>query len=133
MANRDFKFTQAIEREVKFLAFKISDIPGAGAGGACDATPSLGIASVVADPGVDPEIVVTLEDKYNGLLSCVVTTADGAACNSCSFKSESVATNGVFTLKLGSYEFLSTGVGVNPTAFDVIQVLVTLKNTSVAR
>ena len=63
MANRDFKFTQAIEREVKFLAFKISDIPGAGAGGACDATQSLGIASVVADSGADPEFVVPLAMK----------------------------------------------------------------------
>tara|TARA_R110000824_G_scaffold161124_1_gene336263 strand:+ start:8174 stop:8575 length:402 start_codon:yes stop_codon:yes gene_type:complete len=133
MANRDFKFTQAIEREVKFLAFKISGIPLAGAGGACTATPSLGIKSVIAVAGADPLITVTLEDKYNGLLSCVATTGEGAACNSVSFNAESVATNGVFTLKLGSYEFLSTGVGVDPTANDVIQVLVTLKNTSVAR
>tara|TARA_R110002110_G_scaffold25389_2_gene94263 strand:- start:10394 stop:10837 length:444 start_codon:yes stop_codon:yes gene_type:complete len=147
MANRDFKFTQAIEREVKFLAFQISglDIIPAGAGAEevfVTATPSLGIKSVrvhaTAPGGVttidaDPLITVTLEDKYNGLLSCVATTGAGAACQFVSFSGEMVAVDGSFSLKLGSYEFLDTGTGVVPTASDIVQVLVTLKNTSVAR
>ena len=129
MANRDFKFTQAIEREVKFLAFQISGIPTGGAGGACIATPSLGITSVVAAAGTDPEIVVTLDDRYNALLSCVGTTGDGAACDFVTFKNQTVATDGVFTLKLGS-----TGVAANPiTLADIVQVFVALKNTSVER
>ena len=133
MANRDFKFTQAIEREVKFLAFEISDIPLLGAGGACTVTPSLGIASVVANAGGDPVITVTLEDKYNALLSATANTSVGANCQFVNFLEETVAVDGVFYFKLSSFSELDGGAAVVPIDADKLQVFVALKNTSVAR
>ena len=117
MANRDFKDVQALEREVKILAFRLTAING----GTPVATPNTGIASVAQSTG---DITITLEDKYSSLLSCQLTLG---------------ATDGVAGATLAQYE--SDTVGTSKTilvdtsgtlaAEDTIDVVLFLKNSSV--
>ena len=64
MANRDFKDVQALEREVKILAFTVSVLNGTPV-----VTPSTGVTSVTEASG---DYTITLDDKYSSLLCAQV-------------------------------------------------------------
>lgn len=65
MANRDFKNVQALERELKIVAGRI-DVTS----GACTVTDGIGFTVGDFSTGV---VVVTLDDKYSGLLHASAT------------------------------------------------------------
>jgi hypothetical protein len=118
MANRDFKDVQALEREVKILAFTVSALNGS----TPVATPSLGVASIGVSSG---DYTITLEDKYNSLLCAQVTlgATDGVQGLTGAFI-ESEDVNGAKTIVIDT-----TGTA---DANDRMHVSLFLKNSSVA-
>jgi len=116
MASRDFKNVQALERQVKILAFTVSALDGTPV-----ATPSTGVASITEGSG---DYTITLDDKYSSLLCCQLTlgATDGAQGLTGAFlQSEDV--NGAKTLVVDS-----TGTA---DANDRLHVALYLKNSSV--
>ena len=116
MANRDFKDVQALEREVKILAFTVSALNATPV-----VTPSTGVASVTESSG---DYTITLEDKYSSLLCCQLTmgATDGTQGVTTAFlQSEDV--NGAKTLLVDT-----TGTA---DATDTLHVALYLKNSSV--
>lgn len=116
MANRDFKDVQALEREIKILAFRLTGING----GTPVATPDTGVASVAQAGG---DITITLEDKYNSLLSCQLTlgATDGeAAATAVAYQSDTVSTTKQIIID-------TAGADAN----DTIDVALFLKNSTV--
>tara|TARA_R110000824_G_scaffold7968_4_gene36349 strand:+ start:2936 stop:3289 length:354 start_codon:yes stop_codon:yes gene_type:complete len=116
MANRDFKDVQALEREVKILAFTVSVLNGTPV-----VTPSTGVTSVTEASG---DYTITLDDKYSSLLCCQLTlgATDGTQGLTGAFlQSEDV--NGAKTLLVDS-------IGT-ADATDTLHVALYLKNSSV--
>ena len=117
MANRDFKDVQALEREVKILAFRLTGINA----GTPVATPNTGIASVAQAGG---DITITLEDKYSSLLSCQLTlgATDGAAAATlAAYQEDTVSTTKTIVIDTAG----------SPDANDTLDVALFLKNSSV--
>ena len=117
MANRDFKDVQALEREVKILAFRLTAINA----GTPVATPNTGIASVAQAGG---DITITLEDKYSSLLSCQLTlgATDGAAAATlAAYQTDTVSTTKTIVIDTAG----------SPDANDTLDVALFLKNSSV--
>ena len=122
MANRDFKDVQALEREVKILAFRLTGING----GPPVATPNTGIASVAQAGG---DITITLEDKYSSLLSCQLTlgATDGAAAATlAAYETDTVSSAGTMT-----FYTVTGGSAADPTNGATLLMVFDVKNSSV--
>lgn len=119
MANRDFKDVQALEREVKILAFTVGSLDT----GTNTVTPSTGVASSTISSDV---VTITLTDKYSSLLCAQLTmgATDGTsiAGNAPLLKAEDV--NGAKTV------VVDMG-GTTPDGNDSLHVALFLKNSSV--
>ena len=103
MANRRFNDVQALQREVKIIAGKVSSNPAV-------ALP-LGVASVALDTSTNPDsLVVTLEDKYES--ASAVTAIQKIA----------FSNNNKITLTSASGDFANA---------EVVYLTLFLKNTSV--
>ena len=113
MANRRFQDVQALQREVKIIAGRVSSNPAV-------ALP-LGVASVAIDTSTTPDsLVVTLEDKYNDLYSASAHLA--AASSVTAIQKINFTNNNTITMTSASGDF-TTAEEVHLTLF--------LKNTSV--
>ena len=119
MASRDFKNVQALERQVKILAFTVSSLNT----GTNTVTPATGVASSTI---TSDTVTITLEDKYSSLLCAQLTmgATDGTSIsgNAPLIKSEDV--NGAKTVVIDLQ-------GATPDANDSIHVALYLKNSSV--
>lgn len=116
MANRDFKDVQAIEREVKILAFTVSALNGTPV-----ATPSTGVASITESSG---DYTITLDDKYSSLLCAQVTL--GATDGDCDLTQAHVESEDVNGAKTVVIDTAGTAA-----ATDRLHVALYLKNSSV--
>lgn len=117
MANRDFKDVQALEREVKILAFRLTGINA----GTPVATPNTGIESVAQAGG---DITITLEDKYSSLLSCQLTlgATDGVVASGvAAYQTDTVSTTKTVVIDTAG----------SPDGNDTLDVALFLKNSSV--
>ena len=121
MASRDFKNVQALERQVKILAFTVSSLNT----GTNTVTPATGVASSTI---TSDTVTITLEDKYSSLLCAQLTmgATDGTSIsgNAPLIKSEDV--NGAKTVVIDLQ-------GATPDANDSIHVALYLKNSSVTK
>ena len=116
MANRDFKNVQALEREVKILAFTLSGLDGT-----VVATPSTGITSLVESSG---DYTITLDDKYSSLLCAQVTL--GATDGDCDLTQAHINSEDVDGAKTVVIDTAGTAA-----ATDRLHVVLYLKNSSV--
>ena len=111
MANRRFQDVQALQREMKIIAGKVSDT---------GALP-LGVSDVAIDTTTSPHsLVVTLEDKYNDLYSASAHLESASSVASI----VKIQFSGNNTVRLSS----SSG---NFTTAEVVYLTLFLKNTSV--
>tara|TARA_R100001129_G_C5186015_1_gene209341 strand:+ start:31 stop:393 length:363 start_codon:yes stop_codon:yes gene_type:complete len=119
MANRDFKNVQALEREIKILAFRVSGLDNS----TNTVTPSTGVASSTIS---GDRVTITLTDKYSSLLSAQLTmgASDGT----------SISGNGPLLQShdvSGAKTVLVDMGGATPDANDTLDVALFLKNSSV--
>ena len=115
MANRRFQDVQALQREVKIIAGKVSSNPAV-------ALP-LGVASVALDTSTNPDsLVVTLEDKYNDLYSASAHLA--AASSVTAVQKIAFSNNNKVTLTSASGDFANA---------EEVYLTLFLKNTSVTK
>jgi len=113
MANRDFKNVQALQREMKIVAGKVSSNPAV-------ALP-LGVASVALDTSTTPDsLVITLEDKYNDLYSASAHLAAASAVTA--IQKIGFTNNNTITLTSASGDFANA---------EEVHLTLFLKNTSV--
>ena len=113
MANRRFNDVQALQREVKIIAGKVSSNPAV-------ALP-LGVASVALDTSTNPDsLVVTLEDKYNDLYSVSAHLESASAVTA--IQKIAFSNNNKITLTSASGDFANA---------EVVYLTLFLKNTSV--
>ena len=117
MANRDFKDVQALEREVKILAFTISALNATHV-----VTPSTGVASSTI---AGDTVTITLTDKYSSLLCAQLTmgATDGT----------SISGNGPLlkTEDVDGAKTVVVDLVAGPDGNDSLHVALFLKNSSV--
>lgn len=118
MANRDFKDVQALEREVKILAFTVSALDS----GTNTVTPSTGVASSTI---AGDTVTITLTDKYSSLLCAQLTmgATDGT----------SISGNGPLlkTEDVDGAKTVVVDLTAGPDGNDSLHVALFLKNSSV--
>jgi len=121
MANRNFNRFQALEKEVKSLYAQVS----IGASGAPTVVKALGITSVVRNSA--GLYTITLDDKYNRLMSVQVTvvapTAEDLVVH--------LAASDVASAKTVQVRCLAAGVAADPASGDSLLIRIDVKNSSV--
>lgn len=122
MANRNFNRFQALEKEVKSLYADVA----IGASGAPTLSRGIGIASVTrSSAGV---YVVTLQDKYNRLMSVDVKVLSASAQDLLvQLQAESVASAKTITFRTQN----AAATATDPTSGSRLLVQINVKNSSV--
>ena len=123
MANRRFQNVQALNREVKLIAGRVS----IGSSGAATLADGLGIASVAKD--ATGEYIVTLDDLYTGLLHCSASYVQLAGSDTlfAQIESHSVTVNKTVEIHLVN----DAGAKTEPADGDEFSFFLMLRNSSV--
>lgn len=125
MANRNFHRVQSLARESKVLYAKVAI--GASGAPTISVNDSVGVASISRDSaGV---YIVTLDDKYNSLLSFNVMMVEATA-EDLTFQVESEA---VAASKTIQFQCKAAAVETDPSSGSVLLIKIEVKNSSVVR
>ena len=122
MANRNFNRYQALEKEIKAIYADVA----IGASGAPTLTKGLGIASIVRDSAGTYSI--TLDDKYNRLMSSSVTQIVTGGAEDLSFQLDSEDVDGTKVIVLVCH---AAGTDTDPSDGSRLLIKFELKNSSV--
>lgn len=125
MANRDFKDVQALERELKLIAGRVT-FSDSGA----TVTTNAGSGFTVARDGSNAgEYIVTLTDKYTDLLHCSATYVQIAGSDTLFAQVEAHDVASAKTVEIHLVN--DAGSATAPTNTDQMTFLLVLKNSSV--
>ena len=125
MASRDFKDVQALERELKIIAGRVTF----SSSGATVTTNAGSGFTVARDGSNDGEYIITLTDKYTDLLHCSATYVQIAGSDTLFAQVEAHDVSSAKTVEVHLVN--DAGSALAPTNDDQMTFMLVLKNSSV--